>query len=71
MGERLSKGGNLPVMTRRSNADAKRYRVLRGGCWSSDAQDCRSAFRDRAEPDFRSHEIGFRICCRGNTSSAT
>ena len=41
----------------------RRYKVLRGGSWASDARDCRSAYRDREEPNFRSNEIGFRLCC--------
>lgn len=40
-----------------------RYRVLRGGGWRDDAQDCRSAYRDREDPAVRSHDIGFRISC--------
>ena len=42
--------------------DAKRYRIVRGGSWTSSPQDCRSAFRGREEPDSKSYEIGFRIC---------
>lgn len=42
---------------------ACRYRVLRGGGWLDDAQDCRSAYRDMEEPAVRSHDIGFRISC--------
>lgn len=45
--------------------DAKRYRVVRGGSWASDLQDCRSAFRGREYPDLESYEIGFRICVTG------
>ena len=41
----------------------RRYKVLRGGSWASDARDCRSAYRDREEPNFRSNDIGFRLCC--------
>ncbi|MCI0495130.1 SUMF1/EgtB/PvdO family nonheme iron enzyme [candidate division KSB1 bacterium] len=36
-------------------------RVLRGGCWYSDAQDCRSANRNFNAPDYRSARIGFRL----------
>ena len=45
------------------STQACRYRVLRGGGWCDDAQDCRSAYRDREEPCVRSNDIGFRICC--------
>ena len=36
-------------------------RVLRGGCWGSSPQLCRSADRDCFTPDFRSGNSGFRI----------
>jgi len=36
-------------------------RVLRGGSWGYDARFCRSAFRSRGRPDFRSHDVGFRL----------
>ena len=41
------------------------YRMLRGGCWNSKANFCRSAFRNR----YRSNYLygrdgsGFRLCC--------
>jgi hypothetical protein len=37
------------------------YRVGRGGCWSDDAQDCRSANRGSGAPDDRSNCVGFRL----------
>ena len=37
------------------------YRVLRGGGWSYSAKNCRSAFRNRSSPDYRSYHIGFRL----------
>ena len=37
------------------------WRVLRGGCWSGDAQSCRSADRGYTDPDDRSNNIGFRL----------
>ncbi len=43
----------------------QRIRVLRGGSWSLIPRDCRSAYRDRYDPDFRSNiSIGFRVVCR-------
>jgi formylglycine-generating enzyme required for sulfatase activity len=37
------------------------YRVSRGGSWFLGARDCRSARRIRLTPDFRSHDLGFRV----------
>lgn len=37
------------------------YRVVRGGSWSSLAQDCRSADRSRNDPDNRGRSLGFRL----------
>ncbi|MBN2093235.1 formylglycine-generating enzyme family protein [candidate division KSB1 bacterium] len=37
------------------------YRVLRGGCWSRGAEDCRSARRDYGYPADRDFTIGFRL----------
>jgi len=39
-------------------------RSLRGGSWSHDARNCRSAYRDPYLPDERSALIGFRVVCR-------
>jgi sulfatase modifying factor 1 len=36
-------------------------RVRRGGSWGYFARDCRSAFRNSREPDFRTGGAGFRI----------
>lgn len=35
-------------------------RVIRGGSWNDDANDCRSAFRFGGNPDYRNSYIGFR-----------
>ena len=37
------------------------YRVLRGGCWNDEAAYCRSAFRYRFDPSYRSYSLGFRV----------
>lgn len=39
------------------------YRVLRGGSWCSPPINCRSAERDKAEPDKWDYDIGFRVVC--------
>jgi formylglycine-generating enzyme required for sulfatase activity len=38
-------------------------RVRRGGSWYFDPRDCRSASRDNVNADFRSFNVGFRVCC--------
>jgi formylglycine-generating enzyme required for sulfatase activity len=37
------------------------YRVLRGGGWADDAEDCRSAYRNYYTPGYRNYYIGFRL----------
>ncbi len=37
------------------------YRVQRGGSWFSDARWCRSAYRNRGDPDIRDYDTGFRV----------
>ena len=37
------------------------YRVLRGGCWSSNTRDCRVSFRLIINPDYRDNGIGLRL----------
>ncbi len=37
------------------------YRVGRGGGWGNGAQDCRVSFRSINYPDYRYHDIGFRL----------
>ena len=38
-------------------------RVFRGGSWYDEPRICRSAFRHRIEPSYRSAAIGFRVVC--------
>lgn len=40
------------------------YRVLRGGSWSVNAYDARSAYRVRIEPGLRVNSVGFRVSSR-------
>jgi len=37
--------------------------VIRGGSWNRSPRNCRSAYRNRAHPDYRSDLIGFRVVC--------
>jgi formylglycine-generating enzyme required for sulfatase activity len=37
------------------------YRVLRGGGWGSSANDCRVAYRNGYDPDYRGINYGFRL----------
>ncbi|MFQ5632426.1 MAG: formylglycine-generating enzyme family protein [bacterium] len=36
-------------------------RVLRGGAWNNNAQNCRSANRNHNDPGNRNNNIGFRL----------
>jgi len=36
-------------------------RVLRGGNWNGNAQNCRSANRNRDGPENRNNNVGFRL----------
>ncbi|MFZ4428352.1 MAG: SUMF1/EgtB/PvdO family nonheme iron enzyme [Saprospiraceae bacterium] len=36
-------------------------RVLRGGSWNNNAENCRSANRNNNNPDNRNNNIGFRL----------
>jgi serine/threonine protein kinase/formylglycine-generating enzyme required for sulfatase activity len=49
---------------RDSPARERTSRILRGGCWSSPAHECRAAARNRGDFEFRSYGIGFRIAVR-------
>jgi formylglycine-generating enzyme required for sulfatase activity len=44
------------------------FRVYRGGGWSDAARCCRSAYRGRSVPDFRSSNIGFSLVLSGALS---
>ena len=39
------------------------YRIVRGGSWYVNPDDCRSAVRNRVDPDVRVVYIGFRVVC--------
>ncbi len=44
------------------------FRVYRGGGWSDAARCCRSAYRGRSVPEFRSSNIGFSLVLSGPIS---
>lgn len=59
-------GGNDPDLylaksTATRNGDGTYSRVRRGGAWCDDGWACRSAFRQRFEPERRADHIGFRV----------
>ncbi|NUQ24869.1 MAG: SUMF1/EgtB/PvdO family nonheme iron enzyme [Saprospiraceae bacterium] len=37
------------------------YRVLRGGSWNNNAENCRVAYRNNNNPDNRNNNVGFRV----------
>jgi formylglycine-generating enzyme required for sulfatase activity len=39
-------------------------RVLRGGSWNNNPQNCRAAYRNRNAPANRNNNIGFRVAFR-------
>ncbi|MEB3310150.1 MAG: formylglycine-generating enzyme family protein [Snowella sp.] len=39
-------------------------RVIRGGSWNRSPQKCRSAYRDRFDPNASLYDIGFRVVCQ-------
>ena len=36
-------------------------RAIRGGCWDTNARDCRASYRLAGVPTYRLHSIGFRV----------
>ena len=57
-------GGNDPDLSSMKgtrNGDGSYSRVRRGGAWGDDGWACRSAFRQRFEPERRYDHIGFRV----------
>jgi formylglycine-generating enzyme required for sulfatase activity len=42
------------------------YRVIRGGRWSSSANNCRVAYRNSYPPGDRIYSVGFRLACGSN-----
>jgi formylglycine-generating enzyme required for sulfatase activity len=48
-----------------SGPESGSCRVIRGGGWGDDAEDCRSAYRNRWLPGYRSIILGFRLARLG------
>ena len=46
---------------RSRGAEPLTARVVRGGSWNNNPQNCRSSNRNRNEPDNRNNNIGFRV----------
>ncbi|MGD1942275.1 MAG: formylglycine-generating enzyme family protein [Leptolyngbyaceae cyanobacterium] len=46
-----------------SSGDSENHRVLRGGSWDGNPENCRSAFRLRYAPDYSNYFVGFRVVC--------
>lgn len=46
----------------RMSNDMEASRVQRGGGWYDGASGLRASFRDGLQPDFRSDNVGFRVC---------
>ncbi len=49
------------VVENPQGASGGSFRVVRGGSWGRSAELCRSAGRNRLAPDYRSHDVGFRL----------
>ncbi len=47
------------------------YRVIRSGSWAGNAQDCRSARRDRNSPANRNVDVGFRLVLSSSQQTTT
>jgi formylglycine-generating enzyme required for sulfatase activity len=58
--------GNLDAENKSDPQGASKgdKRVLRGGCWSNNAESCRAASRGRNGPATRIHRFGLRVCFR-------
>jgi formylglycine-generating enzyme required for sulfatase activity len=59
---RVDGAGDAEEALRKGETHESRPRVVRGGSWSLGAWNCRSAYRNRHEPDGRYRFYGFRVC---------
>src|SRR5262249_62380567 len=67
VGSGNSPGGSAASPAVRS--DHATRRVLRGGSWSYVPGGCRAAGRDGLDPDDRSYDLSFRLCCSSPSNS--
>jgi hypothetical protein len=51
-----------PILNIPNQAANGSNRVNRGGSWNNNARNCRSANRNRNNPDNRNNNLGFRLC---------
>ncbi|KAA3664293.1 MAG: hypothetical protein DWQ04_06535 [Chloroflexi bacterium] len=56
--------GNVWERTDSWYYDDKEFRVIRGGSWTSNADEARAAYRYRTRPSDRDHNGGFRLVVR-------
>jgi len=61
--DRLKKNGDEAWGDLNVHKEDKRLRLLRGGSWVSDPDNCRSACRVIIHADGRSYSFGFRVAC--------
>ncbi|MBO1066956.1 MULTISPECIES: formylglycine-generating enzyme family protein [Nostocales] len=47
------------------NEESSNRKLLRGGSWDNDPEDCRSAYRDYYNLGNDHYDIGFRVVCSG------
>ncbi|WP_425451342.1 SUMF1/EgtB/PvdO family nonheme iron enzyme [Leucothrix pacifica] len=46
-------------------------RVVRGGAWNNNTENCRSAYRNNRHPQNRNNNQGFRLLCFSSHISPT
>ena len=59
--ERASIAGSVVLLNEVRALVVGSNRVLRGGSWNNNAQNCRSAYRNNNTPDNRNNNVGFRL----------
>ena len=62
---RGASGREQPASDNPTGPESGSFRVVRGGSWDHDADNCRSAFRIRFDPGYRSLDLGFRLSRTG------